>query len=56
MKTNEIDENPLPPGGFEFGNLLNADAQREIIEFYRALKSSENCTTTLPTWFPVRVD
>lgn len=34
------------------GPLLDAQAKKEIREFYAAIESSKNSKTMLPTWIP----
>jgi len=42
------------PAYLEFGNLLNAEAQSEIRDFYAALESSKACKTVLVGYTPPR--
>ena len=42
------------PLHWEFGNLLDADAQSEVREFYGALEKSKDCDTVLVGYTPPR--
>ena len=51
----EQPQTPEEPGPrWEFGNLLDEEAQGEIREFYAALESSKECKTVLVGYTPPR--
>lgn len=42
------------PPRWEFGDLLDADAQGELRDFYRAMEKSKDCNTVLVGYTPPR--
>ena len=43
-----------PARRWEFDNLLDAEAQGEVREFYRAMEKSKDCNTVLVGYTPPR--
>jgi hypothetical protein len=43
-----------PASRWEFDNLLDAEAQGEVREFYRAIEKSKDCNTVLVGYTPPR--
>ena len=56
--TTQSETNPetkaTKPLHWEFGNLLDADAQNEVREFYGAREKSKDCSTVLVGYTPPR--
>jgi len=55
----QLDKSELQPEAqhqtqWEFGNLLDAEAQTELHEFYSALEMSQACKTVLVGYTPPR--